>query len=184
MKNKMKIINALILALAVISGLALAKGKFTNEGLKAEQRSKNLKHHRSDERKKWEASPDGVAYKNWTLSDAGISVRASHVEIADHIKNFTSMDAVVTAVNYQREHSKLKGPKWLVLKIGESQYMMQFSPSEFLQLNQLRINDKIKVKSRSVGYSPNHLYLILSSDYIEHNNNVIFKRDTSQNNGC
>jgi hypothetical protein len=62
--------------------------------------------------------------------------------------------------------------------------MMQFVPKEFEQLSSLKVNDKIIVRSRSAGYSPNHPYLILSGDYIEQNNKVLFEPDFSNNNGC
>ncbi len=62
--------------------------------------------------------------------------------------------------------------------------MMQFIPNDFEKLNSLKVNDKIIIKSRSAGFSNNHPYLILSSNYIEHNNKVLFERDLSKNDGC
>ena len=62
--------------------------------------------------------------------------------------------------------------------------MMQFSPKDFQQLNSLKVNDKIIVRSHSAGYSPNHPYLIVSGDYIEQNGKVLFERDFRKNNGC
>ena len=94
------------------------------------------------------------------------------------------MEAVVTSVTFQRPNSKLSGPKWLVVRIKGEEYMMQFTPKDFEQLNGLKVNDKIIVKSHSAGYSPNHPYLIVSGDYIEQNNKVLFKRDFSKNNRC
>jgi hypothetical protein len=61
---------------------------------------------------------------------------------------------------------------------------MQYSPKDFQQFSSLKVNDKIIVRSGSAGYSPNHPYLIVSGDYIEQNNKVLFKRDFSKNNGC
>jgi hypothetical protein len=61
--------------------------------------------------------------------------------------------------------------------------MMQFTPKEFEPLSELKVNDKIIVRSRSAGFSPNHPYLIISGDYIEHNNRILFKR-VFNNDGC
>ena len=94
------------------------------------------------------------------------------------------MEAVVTSVTFQRANAKSSGPKWLIVRIDGEAYMMQFNLKEFQQLNGLKVNDKIMVKSHSAGYSPNHPYLIVSGDYIEQNNKVLFKRDFSKNNGC
>ena len=62
--------------------------------------------------------------------------------------------------------------------------MMQYRLKDIQQYTSLKVNDKIIIRSRSAGYSPNHPYLILSGDYIEHNKKVLFKRDFSKNNGC
>jgi hypothetical protein len=94
------------------------------------------------------------------------------------------MEAVVTSVTFQRENANSTGPKWLIVKINDEEYMMQFMPKEFEQLKSLKVNDHIIVRSRSAGYSPNHPYLILSSDYIALNNKILFKRDLSKNKAC
>jgi hypothetical protein len=91
--------------------------------------------------------------------------------------------AVVTSVTFKRENAK-SGPKWLIVKIDSEEYMMQFIPKEFKAFSSLKVNDKIIVKSHSASYSHNHPYLILSSDYIEQNNKVLFKRDLTKNKGC
>ncbi|HMF71394.1 MAG TPA: hypothetical protein VK616_07950, partial [Flavitalea sp.] len=91
--------------------------------------------------------------------------------------------AVVTSVTFRR-NGKSSGIKWLIVRINGEEYMMQFSPKDFQQLNSLKVNDKIIVRSRSAGYSPNHPYLIISGDYIERNNKILFKRDFSKNKGC
>ncbi len=180
-----KIIYFLILSLAVVSGLVFANREIKNE-IKPSPKPMSIADKKAalDKRKKWEASPDGIKYKEWEVSPHGKKVHASHDKIKNHIKAFTDMEAVVTSVTFQRPTTNSSGPKWLIVKIDGEEYMMQFIPKEFKQLSSLKVNDKIIVKSRSAGYSPNHPYLIISGDYISRNNKVLFKRDLSKNNGC
>ncbi|WP_316832473.1 hypothetical protein [Pedobacter aquatilis] len=181
MKNRKKIVYTLILPLVVVSGLVFANRE-TKRSLKP--LSINERKAILDERKKWEASPDGVRYKEWEASAAGKRVRASHDKIRKYIKDFTNMEAVVTSVTFKRANANSSGPKWLIVRIDGEEYMMQFIAKEFQQLNRLKVNDKIVIRSRSAGYSPNHPYLIISADYIRQNNTVLFKRDLNKNKGC
>ena len=184
MKPIKKIIYALILPLVVVSGLVFSNCETKNEtSIKASP--KPLSAAESKEvLKKWEASPDGINYKKWEASPEGKKVQASHDKIREYLDKFTDMEAVVTSVTFQRENANSTGPKWLIVKINDEEYMMQFMPKEFEQLKSLKVNDHIIVRSRSAGYSPNHPYLILSSDYIAQNNEILFKRDLSKNKGC
>lgn len=180
-----KTFNFLILPLVVVIGLVLANCEIKNETkpspktLSSADKKANL-----DQRKKWEASPDGIKFKEWEASPEGKKVHASHDKIKKYIRSFTNMEAVITSVTFQRENAKASGPKWLIVTIDGEEYMMQYSQKEFKQLNTLKVNDKIIIRSHSAGYSNNHPYLIVSGDYIEHNNKVLFKRDFSKNNGC
>ncbi|MBA0883637.1 hypothetical protein [Flavobacterium undicola] len=200
-----KIIYVLILPLVVVSGLVFTFGQFglkpsgsfapfaygsganrefknetkpSPKPLSIEDRKANL-----DDRKKWEASPDGIKYKEWEVSPEGKKVHASHDKISKYLKDFTNMEAVVTSVTFQR-NGKSSAIKWLIVRINGEEYMMQFIPKDFEQLKSLKVNDKIIVRSRSAGYSPNHPYLIISGDYIARNNKILFKRDFSKNNRC
>jgi hypothetical protein len=94
------------------------------------------------------------------------------------------MEAVVKSVTFQRENAPSDSPKWLIVEIEGETYMMQFILKEFEQLKSLKVNDKILVRSRSAGFSNNHPYLILSSDYIAKDNKVLFKRAVNKNNRC
>ena len=105
-------------------------------------------------------------------------------QIKKEIEAYAEMEAVVTSVTFQLPTTNPSSPKWLVVKINGEDYMMQFIPNDFEKLNNLKVYDKIIIKSRSAGFSNNHPYLILSSDYIEHNNKVLFERDLSKNDGC
>lgn len=175
----------LILPLFVMSGLVFANPEIKNKTKPSPKHLSiaNKKTRMEDERRKWEASPDGIKYKQWELSPEGKKVHASHDKIKKYIKAFSNMEAVVTSVTFQRE-GKSSGIKWLIVKINGEEYMMQFIPKDFQQLKSLKVNDKITVRSRSAGYSPNHPYLIISGDYIAQNNKVLFKRDLSKNKGC
>lgn len=179
MKKK---IHLLILPLVVVSGLVFANCEFKKETKSlsvADEKTRMM-----DERKKWEASPDGIKYKEWENSAEGKKVRASHDKIKKYISTFADMQAVVTSVTFQRENAKSSGPKWLIVRIDGDEYMMQFVPKDFEKLKSLKVNDDIIIRSRSAGYSPNHPYLILSGDYIAHDNKILFKRDFSKNKGC
>lgn len=190
-----KTIYLLILLLAVVSGLVFsfapfAYGSGANREIKNETKpspkSLSIADRKAnlDERKKWEASPDGIKYKEWEVSAEGKKVHASYNKIKKSIKAFTNMEAVVTSITFQRANGKSSGPKWLIVRINSEEYMMQFIPKDFQQLNSLKVNDKIIVRSRSAGYSHNHPYLIISGDYIARNNKILFKRDFSKNKGC
>ncbi len=185
MKHMKKNSYVLILLLVVVSGLVFANREIKNETKPSPKplSTADREARMADERKKWEASADGIHYKAWEVSPAGKKVHASHNKIKKYIKDFTNMEAVVTSVTFQRE-GKSSGIKWLIVRINGEEYMMQFTPKDFEQLKSLKVNDKIMVRSRSAGYSPNHPYLIISGDYIARNNKILFKRDFSKNNHC
>lgn len=175
----------LILPLAMVIGLVFANREIKNETkpspklLSIANKKANL-----DERKKWEASPDGIKYKEWEVSPEGKKVHASYDKIKEYIKAFANIEAVVTSITFKRANGKSSGPKWLIVRINGEEYMMQFISKDFQKLNSLKVNDKIIVRSRSAGYSPNHPYLIISGDYIARNNKILFKRDFTKNNRC
>ncbi len=179
-----KVIFALILLLVVVSGLVFANRAIKNETRPSPKPLSIAETKaRLEVKKQWEASPDGIKYKEWEDSPEGKKVHASYDKISKYINAFTNMEAVVSSVTFQR-NGKSSGIKWLIVRMNGEEYMMQFSAEEFQQLNSLKVNDKIIVRSRSAGFSPNHPYLIVSGDYIEQNNKVLFKRDFSKNKGC
>ena len=179
-----KTIYVLILLLVVVSGLVFANREVKNEP-KPTQKTLSVANKKAnvDERKKWEASPDGIKYKEWQTSAEGKKVYASYINIKRYIKAFSDMEAVVTSVTFQRENASASGPKWLIVRIEGEDYMMQFTPKDFQQLSSLKVNDKIIVRSRSAGLSNNHPYLIVSGDYIARDNKILFKREF-KNDGC
>ena len=195
MKLMKKTLYVLILSLVVISGFVFSFSTFANSSktkTEIKKETKPVKRTLSnaekksmlEQRKKWEASPDGIKFNDWKNSPEGKKVQASYDKIKNEINAFTEMEAIVTSVTFQFPTTNPSSPKWLVVKINGEDYMMQFIPNDFEKLNSLKVNDKIIIKSRSAGFSHNHPYLILSSNYIEHNNKVLFERDLSKNDGC
>jgi len=179
-----KFIYLLILPLVVVSGMVFANRETRNKIEPKPLSATEMKVRMVNDRKKWEASPDGIKYKAWEVSPEGKKVHADHDKIRKYIKDFSNMEAIITSVTFQHINGKSSEPKWIIVKIDGEEYMMQFNVKEFQQLNSLKVNDKIIVRSHSAGYSPNHPYLIVSGDYIEQNNKVLFKRDFSKNNRC
>ncbi|MES2862644.1 MAG: hypothetical protein V4666_00860 [Bacteroidota bacterium] len=179
-----KNIYLLILPLAVVSVLVFTNCEIKNE-TKPSPKSLSIAETKArlKAKKNWEASPDGIKYKEWEVSPEGKKVHASHDKIKKYLKAFSNMEAVVTSVTFQRD-GKSSGIKWLIVRINDEEYMMQFIPKDFEQLKSLKVNDKIIVRSRSAGYSSNHPYLIISGDYIAQNNKILFKRDFSKDKGC
>lgn len=111
-------------------------------------------------------------------------MHASHDKIRKYIKSFTNMEAVVTSLSFRRVIGKSSGPRWVIIRIDGEKYMMQYSAKDFQQLNSLRVNDRIIVRSHSAGFSPNHPYLVVSGDYIERKSKMLFKRKFGKNNRC
>jgi len=184
MNQMKKNMFALLLVLVVVSGVVVANRDNKKEPSKKTMQKPLTAAEIKAARKKWETTPDGIAYKKWENSPEGKKVDASYEKVKKHFKDFSDMEAVVTSVTFQRENTQSGGPKWLIVEIEGETYMMQFIPKEFELLKSLKVNDKITVRSRNAGFSHNHPYLILSSDYIAKDNKVLFKRVFNKNNRC
>ncbi|MDB5016849.1 MAG: hypothetical protein JWQ84_1681 [Mucilaginibacter sp.] len=189
-----KVIYALVLPLVVVSGLVFANREIKNEtSHKPSPKPVSVadrKAHR-DDLKKWEASPDGIKYKKWEASPEGKRAHASADKIRMHIKDFTNMEAVVTSLSCP---SGPLGGYGVMVSINGEEYIVNFWPerpdrnftkfnNDFRQLNSLKVNDKIVIRSHSAGYSGKSPYVILTGDYLERNNKIVFKRDF-RNGGC
>jgi hypothetical protein len=181
----LKTINYFVLVpMAILSLLIIACNQNKESKPAPTPGSVAEKNAMQQQRKKWEASPDGKMYLAWQRSAAGKKVQASYEKIVSKLTAFSEMEAVVTSVTFERENAKSSGPKWLLVRIDNEKYMLQFSPKEFQQLSSLKVNDKIIIKSRNAGFSHNHPYLILSSDYIAQQNKVLFTRKANKNKTC
>jgi hypothetical protein len=178
-----KIIYTLFISLVVVGGLVFANRDIKNETVKKLPPKPLTSAEMKAARKQWEESPDGIMYKKWEASDAGKKVYASEAKIRKDISNFTNMEAIVTSISLPAGSRVGFG---VMVSINEEDYMLSFGPlksNEFQQLHSLKVNDKIIVKSHFVSHAPKYTYPIISSDYLERNNKIIYKREPRKG-GC
>lgn len=190
MKNK-KIIYALILSLVVVSGLVFANSKIKTETANKPNSKPPTAAEIKAARDKWHASPEGIKYDKWVASAAGKKVRNNQGKIMKHIMGFTNMEAVVTSLSLP-EGSRLGFG--VMVKINNEDYILSFGPeeydtnflffkSDFAHLHNLKVNDKIIIKSHTVSHAPKYAYPIVSGDYVEQDGKVLFKRSPRKG-GC
>ncbi|MES2426623.1 MAG: hypothetical protein V4560_06595 [Bacteroidota bacterium] len=197
-----KVIYALILPLVVVSGLVFADRAIKNETSKKLFSIADEKARR-EAMKKWETSPDGKEFRKWEASAEGKKVQASVDKIRKNIETFTNMEAVVTDLSIPSPaNGGSSGLKGAMVRINGETYILKFwsepvnpnfpwfnytFPSfnnDYPQLNSLKVNDKIIIRSRNIGRSANYPYLIISGDYVEQNGKIIFKREVQKGGGC
>jgi len=174
-----KIIYVLVLPLAIISGLAFANREIKNETFKKTTPKPHTTTEMIAERNRWEASPNGIKFKKWQASSQGIKV----LDNAAKIKDFANMEAVVTSLYLPLGAQLGFG---LMVRISGEDYILSFgleNSNEFQQLHNLKVNDKITIRSHNVMYAPKYSYPIISGDYLERDNKIIYKRVPSQR-GC
>ena len=186
-----KVIFALILPLIVASGVVFATLEFGNEtSNKSIQKPLSI-DQRNAERKKWEATPAGILYKEWEVSHAGIKVYAAEAKINNSIRNNTNMEGVVTSLSLP------KGAKvgfGVMVRINSDDYILSFGietpgknimnfKSEFDLLRTLKVNDKIIIKSQHVSHAPKYAYPIITGNYVEREGKIVYKRSPRKG-GC
>ena len=170
-----KFIYALIFALVVVGGLVFANQQTKNEPLKKTVPKPLSAAEKEAEVKKWEATPEGIKYKQWQASPAGKKVLGDAEKIREHINAFTNMEAVVTSLSLPPGSRLGFG---VMARIDGVDYIVNFAAekSQLEQLQSLRVNDKIIIRSRSVSHAPKYSFPIVSGDYVERDGKMIFKR--------
>ena len=175
-----KLIYVLMLPLVVVSGLVFANREIKNETAKKPSSKSLSVEERKAERKKWEATPDGIRYKKWEASPAGKKVLAGAAKIRKYIH--ANMEAVVTSLSLPPGSRLGFG---VMARINGANYIVKFEPekSQLEQLHSLKVNDKIMLRSHSVSHAPKYSYPIISCEYVERDGKVIFKR-VPRKGGC
>jgi hypothetical protein len=180
--NMKKVIYALILLLVVVSGLVFANREIKNETSKKSTPKPLSAAEMKAERERWEATPDGIKYKEWEASPAGKKVYAAEAKIRRHISDSTNMEAVVTSLSLPPGSRLGFG---VMVRIDGVDYIVNFEPekSQLEQLHSLKVNDKIIIRSYSVSHAPKYSYPIVSGDYVERDSKIIYKR-APRKGGC
>jgi hypothetical protein len=177
-----KVIYALILPLVVVSGLVFANREIKNETSKKTSPKPLTAAEMKAGRERWEATPDGIKFKEWEASTAGKKVYAAEAKIRKHITDSTTMEAVVTSLSLPPGSRLGFG---VMVRINGDDYILNFAPekSQLEQLHSLKVDDKIIIRSRNVSHAPKYAYPIVSGDYVERDSKIIFKR-VPRKGGC
>lgn len=177
-----KVIYALILPLVVISGLVFANREINNETPKQSPPKPLSAAEMKTERERWEATPEGIKYKKWEASPEGRKVLAGAAKISDQVRDSANMEAVVTSLSLPPGSRLGFG---VMARIDGVDYIVKFEPekSQLQQLQSLKVNDKIIIRSRSVMHAPKYAYPIISGDYVERDSKIIYKR-IPRKDGC
>lgn len=177
-----KVMYALITALVVVSGLVFANREIKNEPPKETTPKPISAAEREAAMKQWYTTPDGIAYKNWEASPAGQKVYAAEAKIRKHLTDSTDMEAIVTALSLPPGSRLGFG---VMVRINGDDYILNFAPekSQLEQLQNLKVNDKIIIRSRNVSHAPRYAYPIISGDYVERDSKIIYKR-VPRKDGC
>jgi hypothetical protein len=177
-----KVIYVLILPLVVVSGLVLANREIKNETSKRSTPKPLTAAEREAEMKKWQATPEGIKYTNWVASPAGIKVFAAAAKIRKNLNDYTNMEAVVTSLSLPPGSRLGFG---VMARINGDDYIVTFEPekSQLEQLQSLKVNDKIIIRSHTVSHAPKYAYPIVRGEYVERDGIVIFRR-VPREGGC
>jgi hypothetical protein len=169
-----KVTYALILPLVVAGGLVFANREMNHETAKKPAPRLPTAAEIAAERKKWEASPDGIRFKQWQESPAGKKVYASIANIRKNISGFTNMEAIITSLSLPPRSRLGFG---VMARINGADYIVKFdaNESQLEQLQGLKVNDKIIIRSHNVSPAPKYAYPIISTGYAEQAGREIFK---------
>lgn len=170
-----KLIFAFMLPLIVVSGLVFANCVIKNETIKTPFPKQLSAAERKAEMKKWEATPAGKKFKEWEVSPRGKKVYAAEAKIRKHIIDYTTMEGVVTSLSLPPGSRLGYG---VMVRINGDDYIVTFDTekTQLEQLRNLKVNDKIIMKSQYVSHAPKYSYPIVGCDYLERGNKVVFKR--------
>ena len=177
-----KVIYALILPLLVVGGLVFANREIKNETPKKAIPKPLSAAEMKAGRERWEATPDGIKFKEWEASPAGKKVYAAEAKIRKHLTDSTNMEGVVTSLSLPPGSRLGFG---VMVRINGDDYILNFDPenAQLEQLHNLKVNDKIIISSQSVSHAPKYSYPIVSGDYVELDSKIIYKR-VPRKGGC
>ncbi len=170
-----KLIYVLILPLVVVSGLVFANRESKNETTTKSTPKPLSAAEMKAGREAWEATPEGIKFKEWEASPAGKKVYSAEAKIRKHLIDSAAMEAVVTSLSLPPGSRLGFG---VMARINGDDYIVKFDAenAQLEQLRSLKVHDKIILRSRNVSHAPKYAYPIVSGDYVERDGKVIFKR--------
>lgn len=177
-----KVIFALMLPLIVVSGLVFANREIKNGTTKKQFQKVMSPAEKTAEMKKWEATPDGIKFKEWEVSTRGKKVYAAEEKIWKHLTDYSNMEGVVTSLTLPPGSRLGFG---VMVKINGEDYIVTFDgeKDQLEKLRSLKVNDKIIIKSHYVSHAPKYSYPIIGCEHLERDSEVIFKR-VPRKDGC
>ena len=181
-KNMKKVIYALLLLLVVVTGLVFANHEIKNETSNKSIAKPLTAAEMKAGRERWEATPDGIKFKEWEASPAGKKVYTAEAKIRKHLTDSTNMEAVVTSLSLPPGSRLGFG---VMARINGDDYIVKFDAEkpQLEQLRSLKVDDKIIIRSRNVSHAPKYAYPIVSGDFVERDSKIIFKR-VPRKDGC
>ena len=108
---------------------------------------------------------------------------ASTAKIKKAVREFTGMEAVVTSLTLPPGSRLGYG---IMVKIDGEEYILSFGAGksdQFKQLRNLKVNDRIVIKSSAVLHAPKYAYPIISGEKVEKDGQLIYERPLPEN-GC
>ena len=178
-----KLIYVLVISLVVVSGLIYANLEIKNESPVSSNPKPLTADEKNDARKQWEATPAGIMFKNWEESPEGKKVSAGASKLREPIRNKANMEGVVTSLSLPAGSRLGFG---VMVRIQGDDYILAFGidqKNEFEQLHNLKVNDKIIIRSGGVSKAPKYSYPIVAGDYVERNSKILYKRAPNKG-GC
>lgn len=178
-----KFIYSLILAVSTVSVLTFANCVFKKVNpIKSTAKPLSASESKSA-LKKWEETPDGIFFKKWEASSAGLKVDAAASKIRKSVISFSNMQAVVTSLTLPVGSRLGFG---LMINIKGEDFILSFGPDlnkRFEHLKALKVNDKITIRSHSISKAPKYSYAIVAGDYVEYKGLIFYKRKLNKG-GC
>jgi len=137
--------------------------------------------------KKWEATPAGIFYNEWKASPAGKKVFGSESKIRMSLKEFKNIEGIVTSLSLPPGSRLGFG---IMVKIQGDNFILTIdadnnseNSKDLEQLQSLKVNDKLIIRSHNVSHAPKYAFPIISGDYIEKDGKMIFQRIPNKG-GC
>ncbi len=179
-----KAIYTLLLLLLLAGGWVFANREMKSLAAKKPIPPPLTAAEKKTELEKWEATPEGIRYKNWESSPEGKKVLAGADKVWHRVNAFSNMEAVVTSLSLPAGARLGFG---IMVRVDGEAYILSFGPeivgknalntkNEFQPLHSLKVNDKIIIRSHSVSYAPKYAYPILAGDYVEKAGKILYKR--------